>query len=401
MSNKKSILEQALLQIETLEEAVKANAKGILSSTMKNELNGLLEQIEKEEEETDEIPGINSNDVDEQDTEEEPSLEDEESSDNEEEEESLEGGEENPFEDEENEIPDGDEEFGPEDGEEVPEDGEEDTLDMTDASDSEVLRVFKAMKSEDGIVVKRDGNTIELQDGENDYVIKLDNLEEQFTGEEETPEDEDIYEIVLDDNDDDDQEECEMKEDNKVPFVKPTKKVNTVKTKQAPETKNVKAGEFSESARTQGFGYHGGLESKKVFKSGNKREEINEEIVKLKKQNGEYKKALGLFKEKLNEIAVFNANLAFATRIFTEHTTTKKEKLAILERFDSIATITESKNLYNSINSEFSNKKPMTESVVDKITSNPKTSTTEILSESKAYENPQFARMRDLMVKIK
>ena len=44
----KSILEQALLQVQTLEEAVKANAKGILASTMKEELNSLLKEQEDE-----------------------------------------------------------------------------------------------------------------------------------------------------------------------------------------------------------------------------------------------------------------------------------------------------------------------------------------------------------------
>ena len=44
----KSILEQALLQVQTLEEAVKANAKGILASTMKQELNDLLKEQEDE-----------------------------------------------------------------------------------------------------------------------------------------------------------------------------------------------------------------------------------------------------------------------------------------------------------------------------------------------------------------
>ena len=37
--SEKSILEQALLQVQTLEEAVKQNAKGIRASTMKQELN--------------------------------------------------------------------------------------------------------------------------------------------------------------------------------------------------------------------------------------------------------------------------------------------------------------------------------------------------------------------------
>ena len=48
--SKKSILEQALLQVQDLEEAVKANAKGILASTMKEELNELLKESMEEEE---------------------------------------------------------------------------------------------------------------------------------------------------------------------------------------------------------------------------------------------------------------------------------------------------------------------------------------------------------------
>jgi hypothetical protein len=39
--------------------------------------------------------------------------------------------------------------------------------------------------------------------------------------------------------------------------------------------------------------------------------------------------------------------------------------------------------------------------VVDKITSAPSSSSTQVLSEAKAYENPQFKRMKDLMQKIK
>ena len=50
--SEKSILEQALLQVQTLEEAVKHNAKGILASTMKQELSDLLKESMEEEEET-------------------------------------------------------------------------------------------------------------------------------------------------------------------------------------------------------------------------------------------------------------------------------------------------------------------------------------------------------------
>ena len=122
----------------------------------------------------------------------------------------------------------------------------------------------------------------------------------------------------------------------------------------------------------------------------------------MKKEIVEYKKALVLFKEKFNEIAVFNANLAHATRLFTEHSTTKQEKLDILKRFDSVATINESKNLFNQIKGEFGTKTTVTETVAEKIANTPQTSSSqEVLAESKAYENPQFTRMRDLMKKVK
>ena len=123
----------------------------------------------------------------------------------------------------------------------------------------------------------------------------------------------------------------------------------------------------------------------------------------MRKQNGEYKKALVLFKDKLNEVAVFNANLAYSTRLFTEHSTTRNEKLNILKRFDTVGTLTESKSTYKTIKGELESSKNVTESVVNKITSNnPTTSSSQdVLSESKAYESPQFSRMKELMSKIK
>ena len=129
---------------------------------------------------------------------------------------------------------------------------------------------------------------------------------------------------------------------------------------------------------------------------------MNEEVENLKKQNAEYKKALILFKEKLNEVAVFNANLAYATRLFTEHSTTKQEKLNILKRFDSVSTMNESKSLFSTIKSELGTKTTVTETVAEKISNTPTTSSsTDVLSESKAYENPQFSRIKEMMKKIK
>jgi len=385
----KSILEQALLQVQTLEEAVKQNAKGILASTMKQELNDLLKESMEDEEikltaeqADDEDAPEDEEDVTEPEADAEGEGDDELPAINDEPSKDIDG--------EDLTDPDEEEGFGdelPAIDDEMPTD-DNDMLDMTGASDEEVLKVFKAMSDEDGIIVKKDGENISLEDGEDEYIIKLneedeseEEVSEDWNEEEDAPmagdeelgeEEETVYEIELDGEDDDEE------------VMSTSKEV-----------------EATESARTIGNGYHGGIKSKKMYFAGNKREAVNEEVQTLKKQNAEYKKALLLFKDKLNEVAVFNANLAYATRLFTEHSTTKTEKLDILKRFDTISTINESKNLYNSIKTELGSKKSVTESVVEKIASTPSTSSTEVLSESKVYEAPQFARMKDLMKKIK
>jgi hypothetical protein len=394
----KSILEQALLQVQTLEEAVKQNAKGILASTMKEELNELLKESEEEGQKDEEVsegdvPPVKDEAMSEDSKEGEKDMseqpEDEEAGDEEEEAgDEEEGGEEN-VDDLDNEDPmkdidsmdsEGDEpedEMGMDDMssdemgmDDMPSD--DDVMDMTGASDEEVLKIFKAMKPEDGIVVKKDGEDIELDMDGDEYIIKLDG---EGSEEDEEFNEEPIYEIELDEEDEVEVEASEGEQ----------------------EPKEVEA---TEAARTYANDVRKPANQGKKYKAG--RREINEEVETLKKQNAEYKKALVLFKEKLNEVAVFNANLAYATRLFTEHSTTKQEKLNILKRFDSVSTMNESKTLFNTIKSELGVKKPVTESVVDKISATPQSSSSkEVLSESKAYENPQFKRMKDLMSKIK
>ncbi len=131
---------------------------------------------------------------------------------------------------------------------------------------------------------------------------------------------------------------------------------------------------------------------------------LKEEVETLKVKNSDYKKALTTFKDKLNEVGVFNSNLAYVTRLFTEHSTTKQEKINILRRFDGVNSLKGSKGLYKVIKEELTqdvvkHKKTISESVQKKITKSP-TSGGKLL-ESKVYENPQFSRMKDLMSKIK
>jgi hypothetical protein len=409
--NEKSILEQALLQVQNLEEAVKQNAKGILASTMKQELSDLLKESLEEEEKLDPMGEQPEDETKPDEEEDDVTTDDEADTDGEDADTDVEDADTDLDNEPSKEIEDLDSEAGEDTDtsmddlgtEPAAEEGidDEDVMDMTGASDDEVLKVFKAMKPEDGIVVKKDGNNVEFADGQDEYIIKLDSeetpdvdsemdtdmgseMDTDFGDEtsDDTEMDETLYEIELG------EEEEEVKEEE-----------DESKEVEASEGK-VKEVEVGEAARTLGNDVRKPADQGKKYKAG--RHEMNEEVEKLKKQNSEYKKALILFKDKLNEVAVFNANLAYATRLFTEHSTTKQEKLNILKRFDSISSMNEAKTLFNTIKTELGTKTTVTESVAEKITNMPSTSTsTEVLAESKAYENPQFKRMKDLMTKIK
>ena len=136
-----SIIEKALLEAEQLEETMKSNAKEILSSTMKEEISELVKEslsegddYLKEQEDTEQEVDMEIDPVGDMDME----LD---------------------IEDETDDIDMLSDELPP--------------LDLTSASDEEVLKVFKAMGSEDGIIVQQDGDEISLADGEDENLIIL------------------------------------------------------------------------------------------------------------------------------------------------------------------------------------------------------------------------------------
>ena len=409
--SEKSILEQALLQVQNLEEAVKQNAKGILASTMKQELSDLLKESLEEEEKLDPMGEQPEDETKPDEEEDDVTTDDEADTDGEDADTDVEDADTDLDNEPSKGIDDLDSEAGDDTDtsmddlgtEPSPEEGmdDEDVMDMTGASDDEVLKVFKAMKPEDGIVVKKDGNNVEFADGQDEYIIKLDSEE---TPDVDTDMDTDLdtdmgSEMDTDFGAETDETSDDTEMDETLYEIELGEDEDEVKEVEASEGE-AKEVEVGEAARTLGNDVRKPADQGKKYKAG--RHEMNEEVEKLKKQNSEYKKALILFKDKLNEVAVFNANLAYATRLFTEHSTTKQEKLNILKRFDSISSMNESKTLFATIKTELDTKITVTESVAEKITNMPSTSTsTEVLAESKAYENPQFKRMKDLMTKIK
>ena len=256
--------------------------------------------------------------------------------------------------------------------------------------------------------------------------------------EEEEEENETIYELEMDEEEEDEESDEEEEEDLDEVYesMKPKGKVGKMKQFKYPNMKHGvtetsdeenesewkeemeeasnlflkkpkmrKEVEAKESSRTLGVGKSHGrnsLPKPRTYSSHVKLESYNKEIEVLREKNEEYKKALDFFRTKLNEVAVFNSNLAYATRLFTEHTTTKQEKINILRRFDNVESIKESKGLYKTIKEELDggNASVVTESVASKVIKTPTTGSSNLI-ESKTYENPQFLRMKDLMNKIK
>jgi hypothetical protein len=501
MEKNQNVVEDALFQIRNLEETLQENAKGILQSTMKEEIRQLVKESLKEEmdeeiEEQDEpvTGGEAELDVD-------TEVEDEDMDDD------MAADDEMDMDDEEMDVEDDDEMEFDMDGEDMDVDDEE-TIDLTNASDDEVLQVFKAMGDEDGIIVKKEGGNIHLKDGDNDYMIQLGEsyLEEEGDEYPVTPEmeEETIYEIEMDDEyEDEDEDEMwggnkhdykrhdghklgdvdghykdyEMDEEETIDLdlgeewneeevdnldavmeaVKKAMKPKGVgmgnqskfkynqkpnmsggfneKKKEGPravgtgkakfeykEGENMEKGkstpvkkiETKEASRTMGNGSKNGSRGLRKARTNNRNYEFNpfklseeksqNEVNLLREKNEEYRQALDVFRTKLNEVAIFNSNLAYATRLFTEHSTTKQEKINILRRFDNVETLKESKSLYRSIKDELTSgsktDEKLNESIERTVNKTVSTGSSANLIESKTYENPQFLRMKDLMSKL-
>ncbi|MCF8340160.1 MAG: hypothetical protein K9I82_04215 [Chitinophagaceae bacterium] len=511
------------------------SAKGILSSTMKEEIEELVKESLSEQEDMRDIEGDDMNpdmeggdfDSDMEDDGMDSDMEDDGMDSD------MEDG------DFDSDMEDGDMDFGVSDDNEIEfdtDEDEDDVLDMRGSSENELLKVFKAMGDEDGIIISKEGSDISLADDDNEYLIRLgeqisksdmdeemdeeygdmdEELDEEYGDMDEEYEemDEDaqseidkifetdeevMYEISMDDEgieDDDmdpdmeggdmgyegDEEEeddfnglksdldnmggmedaeddfnvgkyfkenpgstiddmrnklrdknesydylGEAKKGPKFKYKMPTKgfdekkkegpkKVGTGKPKfqYDKNAENVDGKmkkvtgdrkETKEASRTYAMGSKIGRGLRKgVTPNRNLTlEGLKTQVISLQEKNNEYKKSLNVFREKLNEVAVFNSNLAYATRLFTEHSTTKKEKINILRRFDDVQSLQESKNLYGVIRGELSKsiEPTINESVSRKITNVASTGSSANLIESKTYENPQFLRMKDLISKL-
>ena len=433
---RKSIIEEALLDAKSLEDALKANTKEMLSAHMSKEIESIVESSLREQDEealeVDDIEMEGSAD-DEEDV--ELNLGDELPDDSEEE-----SGE---FEMDVMDLPDDGEEMadveldldtdldldGGEGDEELELDLEpmgmelgmgDDVLDMTMASDDEVVTVFKKLGPDDEVEVVKDADGIHLTDNETgaEYYIKesLDEMMDEDEGVCEgcgsNMEEETIYEIEMNEG----EIVCHKCEDGSPVSQRFGVDGDGCPEGWSPESEENPCDKIEEDKirrhRKDGYqkyvGNRARNESRKSRKPVVRRKpktdtvsesKIMKEYKELKSKNNEYKKALNVFKDKLNEVALFNTNLAYVNRLFTEHSTTKKEKMEILKRFDNAESVKESKTTYKVIKSELDRKSPISESVENKVNKTVKSSKSD-LNESTAYVDPQIVAIKDLMKRI-
>jgi hypothetical protein len=395
----KSIIEEALLEAEKLQESLKKNTKEILAATMRQEIDDIVKESflseQDEEEEVTDIEGTENEEL--ENTEASEENEEEENADNEFEE--TEEESENEMSNDEMETPEMDVEISDLEVSDLDGMGDDESheLDLTNEPHEEVIKVFKKMSDEDEIEVVKDGKNVSLKDNKTgaEYQIQLDESDEAIYGiemDEESEEDldeatcgskmydeseENIYEIEMD-------EEAEETEEDEIEENKQHIKYNRHST-------------FGNNMTT------GGSKLEESYKT--KINLLNEENKTLKtlvkefeSKQGEYKNALKIFRDKLNEIALFNTNLTYATKLFTEHSTTKQEKTNILKRFDSVIDLKESKSLYKAITDELVSKTPINESVDKKV--NKTVSKGSVIKESTVYVDPQIKNIQNLMEKL-
>ena len=410
MAEKKSILEEALLDITNIQNALNANTKEILRSVAKEEIDSVVKEsleekayVEEEVETLEEASHAES-------------KEDEDDKMNE-----------GMYEEEGLKMED---EMGM--GDMSPEE-----IDMTGASDDDVIAIYKKLSGDDEIEIVGDELHLNITEP-GEYVVKLNSLDDI-----ENVEDSDDLKSDMDDmdanvsvdsdeedfNDDDEEEnedeneveyDIEMGDEDEDESNEDEDESNEDESNEDEEENEDANEELEESmpfAHAQGTQKHGGHhkpESAKrqsleevqkakqiVSETAKKYNSLLTEAKKLKAENDEFRTALKEFRTKLVETVVFNSNLTYVTKLFMEHSTTKAEKQTIIKRFDEeVSNLKESKKLYKTIANELETRKPIAESVESKIIKEATTSTSKQLNESTAYVDPSTKRIMDLIKRV-
>jgi hypothetical protein len=434
----KSIIDKALLEAEEIDKAFEANAKEILSRSMGSE----IEEMVKES-----LEGSMALNEDDDDVELEMSDEiDIDADDDGEVELDLELGDDLGDDDDGEDL---DLDLDMEDGEDV------ETIDLTGADDMDVITVFKKMGPEDEIEVVQDGDSIDIKDNGtgaeyrvelngagadmdmddmdmdmedadldmdmDDMELDIDGVDMDMDGDEDLDLDMDL-DIDMDGEGEDDEmdyEDDDMMEEEVVYEIEISEEDDEDDDMMDEDMDYEDEDEMAEASRTLGNGRKWGRKgldkpsaaprhlkqesrtnnSKLIKENKVLKHNFNKVSSENKELKGEYNKlveALKQFRTKLNEVAVFNSNLTYAVRLFTENSTTKEEKVDIIKSFDEAKSLKESKMIYKQLMKEVSKKAPIKESIDTKVNETKGSGSKTQISESEVYVHPELAKMKKL-----
>jgi hypothetical protein len=467
---RKSIIDEAFMEAEAIEQAFKVNSKEILAHTMGSD----IEQMVKES-----LEGSNGLNEDEDDENVELDLDSDEAG--------LEAGDDLDLELGDEDEGEMDMDFDLEDEDMDMDSDELDVIDLTGEDDDKIISVFKKMAPEDEIEVVQTEDGVEIKDNETgaeyrielggDSEMEMDDMDMELDLDDEDMDMEDMdmddeegeeieYQIELDDEDDEDEDDDmeesyvgkrrqgnkyhgaahfptnesvirEVEERNVTPdnvdrYVKGTKisakhlktamdrgdevKMFSNKEKQTGEggrhKKVFKVGNsyFKETdalidgGKAEAMAYLNESRAPKFLKLINENKVLKNKVSSIVSENDTLKEdynkmvdALKEFRQKLNEVAVFNSNLTYTVRLFTEHSTTKDEKVDIIKRFDDVKSLKESKNVYKNLVKEISKTKaPLKESIDNRLNETKSSGSATEITESKVYVDPQIEKMKAL-----
>lgn len=387
---RKSIIDEAFMEAEAIEQAFKVNSKEILAHTMGSD----IEQMVKES-----LEGSNGLNEDEDDENVELDLDSDEAG--------LEAGDDLDLELGDEDEGEMDMDFDLEDEDMDMDSDELDVIDLTGEDDDKIISVFKKMAPEDEIEVVQTEDGVEIKDNETgaeyrielggDSEMEMDDMDMELDLDDEDMDMDDMdmddeegeeieYQIELDDEEEmEDEEDEEEMEDN-------MKSETMIKTPSKRRKRDLKPNALKESYEPRAMKL---VNENKVLK--NKISSIVSENDTLKEDYNKMVDALKEFRQKLNEVAVFNSNLTYTVRLFTEHSTTKDEKVDIIKRFDDVKSLKESKNVYKNLVKEISKTKaPLKESIDNRLNETKSSGSATEITESKVYVDPQIEKMKAL-----
>lgn len=130
-------------------------------------------------------------------------------------------------------------------------------------------------------------------------------------------------------------------------------------------------------------------------------ESVIRELEALQNENKQLKQIAETMRDRLNEAVVINSSLGKIIKLVTENTTTRDEKINIVNRFNDVQSVKESNQLYESISKELKNAHPINNTVDNAVNG-------EMLAESKKqnvvetqlYESDDLSSTRDLMHRL-